>query len=453
MKRQYCRNDRPRSVGAAAQTETAGVSIIFFQDRVHVVKTQVTTPIRFTADIGTHHLRRQTAAVVSDGDFQSPGGFIGEYIHPHHAVFRVLQTVKNGVFHNGLEDHLGHHARLQVRGKRHLEPAPSGQADGLDFHIALQDLDLPAQRHKLVGGDAEAKNVRKVGGHHRHLGHLVDFADPLHSVQCIAEEMRVELGLEHPDLRLVELPLIFHQLLLVMLECRHHAVEALGQLPQLIEEIAAIEGVEWLRALYCYPERVDERLLDTMKRLPNVCDYLDLPMQHISQHILTDMNRTDTSAHIRKVCRMFKERGMMLRTTLMVGFPGETDEDFEELMDFVAETKFDRMGAFMFCPEDGTRAAEMPNQVPEEVKQERYDRLMTLQHGISLAQNKARVGTTCRVLVEKKRGSRYVGRSEFEAPETDGNIFFNSEEPCEIGTFVNVKITGAKAYDLMGERV
>ena len=122
-----------------------------------------------------------------------------------------------------------------------------------------------------------------------------------------------------------------------------------SQLPQLIEEIAAIPGVEWLRALYCYPERVDERLLDTMKRLPNVCDYLDLPMQHISQHILTDMNRTDTSAHIREVCRMFKERGMMLRTTLMVGFPGETEEDFDELMDFVKEIKFDRMGAFMFC--------------------------------------------------------------------------------------------------------
>ena len=190
-----------------------------------------------------------------------------------------------------------------------------------------------------------------------------------------------------------------------------------------------------------------------MKRLRNVCDYLDLPMQHISQHILTDMNRTDTSAHIREVCRMFKERGMMLRTTLMVGFPGETDEDFNELMDFVKQTKFDRIGAFMFCPEDGTRAAEMPNQIPEEVKQERYDRLMTLQHGISLAQNKARVGTTCRVLVEKKRGSRYVGRSEYEAPETDGSIFFGSDEPCEIGSFVNVKITGAKAYDLMGERI
>ena len=144
---------------------------------------------------------------------------------------------------------------------------------------------------------------------------------------------------------------------------------------------------------------------------------------------------------------------MMLRTTLMVGFPGETDAAFDELMDFVRETKFDRMGAFMFSPEEGTMAAQMPDQIDEAVKQARYDALMTLQHGISLGQNRARVGTTCRVLVEKKRGSRYVGRSEFEAPETDGNIYFGSSEPCTIGEFVNVRITGAKAYDLMGERV
>lgn len=226
-----------------------------------------------------------------------------------------------------------------------------------------------------------------------------------------------------------------------------------SQLPQLIEEVAAIPGVAWLRTLYCYPERVDERLLDTIERLPNVCKYLDLPMQHISQHILTDMNRTDTSEHIREVCRMFKARGMMLRTTMMVGFPGETQEDFDELMAFVRETKFDRMGAFTFSPEEGTLAAQMPDQVDEAVKQARYDALMTLQHRISLEQNRARVGTTCRVLVEKRRGKRYVGRSEFEAPETDGSIFFGSEEPCEIGEFVTVKITGARAYDLMGERV
>ena len=226
-----------------------------------------------------------------------------------------------------------------------------------------------------------------------------------------------------------------------------------SRLPELIEEVAAIPGVEWLRTLYCYPERVDDRLLDTIERLPNVCNYLDLPMQHISQHILTDMNRSDTSEHIREVCKKFKERGMMLRTTLMVGFPGETQEDFDELMDFVREAKFDRMGAFTFCPEEGTLAAQMPDQIDESVKQARYDALMTLQHGISLAQNRARVGTTCRVLVEKKRGKRYVGRSEFEAPEIDGSIYFGSETPCEIGEFVDVKITGARAYDLMGERV
>lgn len=226
-----------------------------------------------------------------------------------------------------------------------------------------------------------------------------------------------------------------------------------SRLPELIEEIAGIEGVSWLRTLYCYPERVDERLLDVIARHDNVCKYLDLPMQHISQHILRDMNRRDTSEHIRKVCRMFRERGMMLRTTLMVGFPGETDEDFDELMDFVRETKFGRMGAFMFSPEEGTRAEKMPGQIPEEIKQARYDALMTLQHGISLKCNKARVGSTCRVLVERKRGDRYVGRSEFEAPETDGNIYFHSDTPCETGTFVNVRITGARAYDLMGERV
>ena len=226
-----------------------------------------------------------------------------------------------------------------------------------------------------------------------------------------------------------------------------------SRLPELIEEVAAIPGVAWLRTLYCYPERVDDRLLDTIARLPNVCKYLDLPMQHISQHILTDMNRSDTSEHIREVCQKFKARGMMLRTTMMVGFPGETQEDFDELMDFVRETKFDRLGAFTFCPEEGTLAAQMPDQIDESVKQARYDALMTLQHGISLAQNRARVGTTCRVLVEKKRGKRYVGRSEFEAPEIDGSIFFGSETPCEIGSFVDVKITGARAYDLMGERV
>ena len=226
-----------------------------------------------------------------------------------------------------------------------------------------------------------------------------------------------------------------------------------SKLPELIEEIAAIPGVEWLRTLYCYPERVDDRLLDTIAKLPNVCKYLDLPMQHINQRVLDDMHRSDTTEHIREICQKFKARGMMLRTTLMVGFPGETDEEYFELIDFVKETEFGRMGAFTFSPEEGTVAELMEGQVEEEIKQARYDALMTIQHKISLKLNRERVGKVYRVLVEKKRGSRYVGRSEFEAPETDGNIYFGSEEPIEIGTFVDVKITSAKAYDLMGERV
>ena len=223
-----------------------------------------------------------------------------------------------------------------------------------------------------------------------------------------------------------------------------------SHLPELIDAAAAIPGVDWLRTLYCYPERVDERLMDAMARHANVCRYLDLPLQHISPRILRDMNRDDTADHIRWVIRALKERGICLRTTLMVGFPGETDAEFQELMDFVREAEFDRMGAFMYSPEEGTAAAEMENQVPEAVKQERYDRLMTLQHDISLAKNRARIGSTCRVLVERRRGERYVGRSAMEAPETDGSIYFGSPERLEPGSFADVRILGAKAYDLQG---
>lgn len=225
-----------------------------------------------------------------------------------------------------------------------------------------------------------------------------------------------------------------------------------SRLPELMEAVAAVPGVEWLRTLYCYPERVDERLMQTVAGLPNACKYIDLPIQHINQRILDDMNRADTSEHIRAIAAALRRRGIALRTTLMVGFPGETDAEFGKLMDFVREVRFDRMGAFMFSPEEGTPAEQMPGQVSEEVKQARYDALMTLQHRISLERNRERVGTVCRVLVERRRGGRYVGRSEFEAPETDGKIYFGSETPCEIGEFVTVRITGARAYDLMGVR-
>ena len=216
-----------------------------------------------------------------------------------------------------------------------------------------------------------------------------------------------------------------------------------------------VPGIARVRLGSLEPVVVTPEFVEGIKGMPKVCHQFHLALQSGSDTVLARMHRRYTSGEFLNACAMLREafEDCALTTDVMTGFPGETEEDFDELMDFVKEIKFDRMGAFMFCPEDGTRAAEMPDQIPEEVKQERYDRLMTLQHGVSLAQNKARVGTTCRVLVEKKRGSRYVGRSEYEAPETDGSIFFGSEEPCEIGSFVNVKITGAKAYDLMGERV
>ena len=226
-----------------------------------------------------------------------------------------------------------------------------------------------------------------------------------------------------------------------------------SRLPGLLDKAAGIPGVEWLRTLYCYPERVDERLVDVMDRHPNVCRYLDLPLQHISPRILRDMNRDDTAEHIRDVVRMLHGRGVAVRTTLMVGFPGETDEEFSELLDFVSESRFERMGAFTYSPEEGTAAAEMDGQVPEDVKQARYDALMTLQHGISLENNRGRVGEVCRVLTERRRGGRYAGRSALEAPETDGNVYFGSDEPIEPGSFVNVRILGARAYDLLGVRV
>ena len=195
--------------------------------------------------------------------------------------------------------------------------------------------------------------------------------------------------------------------------------------------------MEWLRALYCYPERVDERLLDTMKRLPNVCDYLDLPMQHISQHILTDMNRTDTSAHIREVCRMFKERGMMLRTTLMVGFPGETDEDFEQTLKLVQDTRFDLLFTFLYSPRTGTPAASYEDNATPQDKQRRFERLLKAQDEIVAEKQAAYKGRKLRLLVDgNAKGSEYP----FTA-RTEGNLLVCVRgDDIKIGEFIEAEI-------------
>lgn len=223
-------------------------------------------------------------------------------------------------------------------------------------------------------------------------------------------------------------------------------------LPELMEKAAAIDGVDWLRVLYCYPDETDQRLLDTMAKHNNICKYLDLPIQHINDTVLRRMHRRGDSSDIRRCLKLARERGFALRTSIIVGFPGETEEQFQELLDFLQEAEFDRLGAFAYSAEEDTPAARMPDQIPEEVKQERLDRLMTLQAGISLKRNQLRLGSVEKVLVTDVSEDGFIlGRSQFEAPETDGEIVFTAKKQPRIGSFVNVKITKADTYDLMGE--
>ncbi len=224
-------------------------------------------------------------------------------------------------------------------------------------------------------------------------------------------------------------------------------------LPSLMRKVSEISGVEWLRVLYCYPDETSEELLDLLAGTSNICPYLDIPIQHISNGMLKRMHRLGSREDILRCIRGAKERGLTLRTTVMTGFPGETEDQFQELLDFIQETEFDRLGAFAYSSEEGTPAARLPDQIPEEIKQERLDRLMRLQRDISLRKNQQRVGHVEKILVTDINDEGMgLGRSPHEAPETDGEVLFrlNGKKP-EIGSFVQVRLTHADVYDLMGE--
>ena len=224
-------------------------------------------------------------------------------------------------------------------------------------------------------------------------------------------------------------------------------------LPELLEAVSAIEGVHWVRVLYCYPDSTEDRLLDAIQRLPKVAPYLDLPLQHIDDDLLRRMNRRGTADWIRSRIAECKKRGITLRTTMIVGFPGETEAQFETLLDFVKWARFDRLGAFTYSAEEGTPAAVMPDQIDEDVKQRRLDDLMMLQQSISMEANQARVGGTCEVLVDgyDDEEGRFYGRSLLEAPESDGCIWLSTDRDLTPGEYVQVRLTGADAYDLEGE--
>ena len=228
-------------------------------------------------------------------------------------------------------------------------------------------------------------------------------------------------------------------------------------LPELIERMAKLPGVEWIRLHYGYPTHFPMDLLRVMRENDNVCKYIDIALQHISDNMLTRMHRNTTKKETLDLIEALRREvpGICIRTTLMVGFPGETEEDFNELMEFTRAVRFDRMGAFAYCEEEGTFAADnYEDNIPEEVKQERLDRLMLLQEGISATLGNEKVGNTYKIIIDRKEGDYYIGRTEHDSPEVDCEVLIHQNEgELQAGHFYTVKITAAEEYDLYGTLV
>lgn len=227
------------------------------------------------------------------------------------------------------------------------------------------------------------------------------------------------------------------------------------KLAALLKELVKIDGIEWIRLYYCYPQRITDELIEVIRDNEKICSYIDVPLQHSDATVLRNMRRVGTGEDYKAlIAKMRKEiPDLALRTTLMVGFPGETDEQFENLCAFIKDVKFDRMGCFAFSPEEDTPAYDMVNQLDDDLKNHRQEILMDLQYGISESLNKSRVGKTYKVIVDNVKDDVCVGRSYMDSPEIDTGITFSSTPNIKIGDFVNVKITDVDGYDLVGEIV
>jgi ribosomal protein S12 methylthiotransferase len=236
-------------------------------------------------------------------------------------------------------------------------------------------------------------------------------------------------------------------------ELTYYGVDIDGQqhIAELIAQMADIEGVEWIRLHYAYPAHFPWELLKVMREKQNVCNYLDIALQHISDNMLTRMRRHVTREETYELIRRMRREvpGIHIRTTLMVGFPGETDEDFRELIDFTKWARFERMGAFAYSEEDGTYAAEhYQDDVPADVKQQRLDKLMRVQQRISAELESEKVGQTLRVIIDRQEGDWYVGRTEFCSPEVDPEVLLPAAEQLTVGEFYDARITGAEEFDI-----
>jgi ribosomal protein S12 methylthiotransferase len=248
------------------------------------------------------------------------------------------------------------------------------------------------------------------------------------------------------------------EILLIAQELSYYGIDIYGKsrLPELINLISEIDGIEWIRLHYLYPTKFPFEILPVMRENPKVCKYLDMPLQHIANPVLKNMMRHVTREETEALIKRIKEEvpGVILRTTMLVGFPGETEADFDELKEFIEEIKFERLGVFPFSNEEGTYAYKnFKDNVPEEVKQERAEEIMEIQQQISAELNRQKVGKILKVIVDKKEGDFYVGRTEFDSPEVDGEVLITSIKELKNGDFVNVKITGSEDYDLYGKVV
>ena len=246
------------------------------------------------------------------------------------------------------------------------------------------------------------------------------------------------------------------ELILVAQETTLYGTDLYGRkmLPALLRELSAIEGIEWIRLLYAYPEEINDELIETMATTPKVLHYIDMPIQHASDRILKRMGRLTNRADLESVIKRLRAAmpDITLRTTLIAGFPGETEEDHQILMDFVEKSRFEKLGVFPYSREDGTPAAEFPDQIAQEVKEARRDDLMTLQQRISTEHLESVTGRVLDVMIEGRLPEEncYVGRSYMDAPDIDGYVFVETDKRHESGVIVKVKITGSSEYDLIG---
>ena len=248
------------------------------------------------------------------------------------------------------------------------------------------------------------------------------------------------------------------ELILIAQDVTNYGIDLYGayKLPELLRQLCRIEGIVWIRLMYCYEDRITDELIAVMATEPKICHYIDIPIQHAADTVLTAMNRRSTGASIRTTIRKLREAipDMHIRTTLIVGFPGETEDDFEALLDFVETMRFERLGVFAYSREEGTPAGEMENQIDEAVKEARLDAIMRRQLEISLAVNEAKIGKTFTVVVEERDADgSYIGRTAYDAPEIDDSVLFTSKRALKAGDFVQVQINDAFDYDLIGVEV